>query len=56
MTAQQEIEQLEQRHHLLEEKIHDESTRPSPDDLKISAMKKEKLRIKDQIQQLQSMH
>lgn len=56
MTAQQDIEHLEERHHRLEEQIQSESTRPSPDDLKISAMKKEKLRIKDQLQQLQSLH
>lgn len=56
MTSQQDIEQLEQRHHRLEEEINSESTRPSPDDLKISAMKKEKLRIKDQIQHLQALH
>lgn len=56
MTAQQDIELLQQRHHHLEEEIQSEATRPSPDDLKITAMKKEKLRIKDQIQHLQATH
>lgn len=54
MTAHQEIEHLQERHHHLEEEIQSENARPSPDDLKISALKKEKLRIKDQIQLLQT--
>tara|TARA_R110002167_G_scaffold222576_3_gene427519 strand:- start:246 stop:416 length:171 start_codon:yes stop_codon:yes gene_type:complete len=54
MTPNRDIELLQQRHHHLEDQIRNEATRPARDDLKINALKKEKLRIKDQMQQLQS--
>ena len=47
------VEELLQRHHELEDLIDRENGRPVPDDLKISTLKKEKLRIKDELLKLQ---
>ena len=49
MDVEKEIELLRQRHHKLDVEIEEENTRPAPDGLKISALRKEKLRIKDKI-------
>lgn len=54
MDAEKEIELLRQRHHKLDMEIEEENTRPAPDGLKISALKKEKLRIKDKIALLET--
>lgn len=40
---------LENHHKNLEAKIGNELNRPAPDSVKISALKKEKLRVKDQL-------
>ena len=49
MDVDNEIELLRQRHHKLDVEIEEENARPAPDGLKISALKKEKLQIKDKI-------
>ena len=54
MSVKSRIDELRNRHHLLEGKIEAESTHVVPDEIKISALKKEKLKIKDLIQQLQT--
>jgi len=54
MSVHAEIDDLRDRHHLLDGEIETENTQPSPDETKISALKKQKLKIKDLIQQLQS--
>lgn len=40
---------LENHHKSLENKIDNELSRPAPDTIKVSALKKEKLRIKEQL-------
>lgn len=45
---------LENHHKVLETRIKEELTRPSPDSLKIGALKKEKLRIKEQLDAIQT--
>ncbi len=43
------IEALKAKHASLESAIHQESTRPHPDDDALCSLKKRKLRIKDEI-------
>ena len=54
MSEQTEIDDLRDRHHLLDGEIEAENTQSTPDEIKISALKKQKLKIKDLIQQLES--
>ena len=54
MSVKSQIDELRNRHHLLDGEIEAESTQVAPDEIKISALKKEKLKIKDLIQQLQT--
>lgn len=54
MTDDPRIEALKARHHSLEQTIADEEARPLPDDLHIAELKKQKLRIKDEIAMLSS--
>ena len=53
MSALIDIDDLRHRHHSLDGQIEDENALLPPDELKISALKKEKLVIKDLIQQLE---
>ena len=46
------LAELSLRHQSLEETIEAEVSRPSSDDIKIAALKKEKLRLKDEIEKL----
>ena len=45
----QSVESLDKKHHDLEEEILAEEQHPYPDQFKINELKKEKLRIKDEI-------
>ena len=45
----QNVESLDQKHHELEEAIIEEEQHAYPDQFKINELKKEKLRIKDEI-------
>ena len=53
MSVQIEISDLRDRHHLLDGEIEVENTQITPNETKISALKKQKLQIKDLIQQLE---
>lgn len=46
------LEVLSSKHRLLEEKLEQALSSPSASDVEIAAIKREKLRIKDQIQRL----
>jgi len=52
MNIETHVENLERKHAVLENLIGLESTRPLPDFVKITQMKKQKLRIKEQLGQL----
>ena len=52
MNLDVRIEQLRNQHQTLEDEIYQEMARPAPDDLKVRALKARKLRIKDEIAQL----
>ncbi len=52
MTTDAHILQLRDKHSHLHRKIEEEEQRPVPDSLRISEMKRAKLRIKDEIVEL----
>lgn len=49
MSLEERIEALKNRHQALEAAIQEETNRPHPDDYEIASLKKQKLRIKDEI-------
>lgn len=49
---EQRIEALKTRHQTLDAMIQQELTRPHPDDIEITCLKKEKLRIKDELSRI----
>ncbi len=49
MSMEERVASLKAKHEALENKIQEEEARPHPDDLAIHNLKKEKLRIKDEI-------
>ncbi len=49
MTADERIASLLSKHAAIDHAIEEENQRPHPDDLRIVELKREKLRIKDQI-------
>ena len=53
MSQQDRIEALKEKHALLERAIDEESHRPLPDQAAIHDLKRQKLRIKDEIYQLE---
>ena len=54
MSVAEKIEALRVRHKELEARIEEEASRPLPDEIEIQTLKKQKLRIKDEIAQLQA--
>lgn len=53
MSLQDRIESLRARHHALEDAIDQEIHRPLPNDDLLHDLKRQKLRIKDEIAQLE---
>ena len=53
MTLAGHLAELSEKHRSLELKIQEEMASPSADDLQINRLKKEKLRIKDEMIKLQ---
>ncbi len=54
MALQGHIQELSEKHKKLEQRIHDEMAHPDWDEAQVAALKKEKLRIKDELLRLQS--
>lgn len=52
MNVEARVESLQQMHHDLEEAIKVENQRPMPDSSVLSDLKRQKLRIKDEIARL----
>lgn len=50
---QNHLKALYARHGIIEAKIHGEQCRPSPDSLRVRALKKMKLKLRDQIRTLE---
>ncbi len=49
MQTDERLDSLNDKHATLERAIEAENLRPHPDDIRISELKREKLRIKDEI-------
>ncbi len=49
MGLEERVESLKVKHQALEAAIEEENSRPYPDDLHLVSLKKQKLRIKDQL-------
>jgi len=52
MASEDRVEALRMRHAALESELKLEAQRPSPDDIVVAGIKKEKLRLKDEINRL----
>lgn len=52
MAVENRIDSLRTQHADLEDQIHDESTKPMPDDARLAELKRQKLRVNDEIQRL----
>ncbi len=49
MGLEERVESLKVKHQILEAAIEEENSRPHPDDLHLVTLKKQKLRIKDEL-------
>ncbi len=49
MQTDESLDSLRDKHASLERAIEEENLRPHPDDIRISQLKREKLRIKDEM-------
>ena len=54
MALDTHVNELSDKHSVLDKKIENEMARPSADDIKISNLKREKLRLKDKIERLKA--
>lgn len=52
MGLESHIQQLSEKHRRLEESIADEMAHPGHDELKVSALKRQKLRLKEELERL----
>ncbi len=53
MALEAHLAELNEKHRKLDEALHQELQHPSTDPLKITELKKQKLRLKEEIQRLQ---
>ena len=56
MSLSTHLEQLREKHQTLSKKIEEEQKRPGSDDLVITAMKRQKLMLKEEITRLATEH
>lgn len=54
MSLENHLKELSNRHQKLDEALHEEQKRPSIDTLKITGLKREKLKLKEEIQALKN--
>ena len=54
MSVDERIDALKAKHQALENAIEQENSRPLPDDVTIVSLKKQKLRIKDELASISS--
>ena len=54
MTVAEHVDALRAKHATLKQAVEEENLRPHPDDLRIAELKREKLRLKDEIAQLEA--
>ncbi len=56
MSLSSHLEQLREKHQTLSKKIEEEQKRPGSDDLVVTAMKRQKLMLKEEITKLSTQH
>ena len=57
MAIEARIRELDSRHEALDRTIQDESSRPAADELRLRELKRRKLRLKEELEQLKGrMH
>ncbi len=56
MTMAEHVDALREKHIALKEAVDLETQRPHPDEFRLAELKREKLRIKDEIAELESTH
>lgn len=54
MSIAGHLDSLKRKHSVLEEKIADVSARPMPDQSQVTMLKREKLRLKEQIEKIEA--
>jgi len=52
MALQNDLSELERKHQALKREIKDEMSHPGADDIKVATLKRRKLQLKDEIEQL----
>ena len=52
MSVSSHLEELQKRHHALSQQVEEAQRQPGFDDLQITRLKKEKLKIKEEIERL----
>ena len=52
MSLSSHLQELQKRHHALEVRVEEAQRSPGTDDLEITRLKKEKLKIKEEIERL----
>lgn len=56
MSVSAHLDQLAQRHASLEKALDEEAHRPHPDEMRIAQIKREKLKLKDEMERLRTQH
>jgi len=56
MASAERIESLQTKHARLQMEIDTEAHRPHPDETHLAALKREKLRVKDEIERMRRLH
>ncbi|MAI91158.1 DUF465 domain-containing protein [Ponticaulis sp.] len=56
MSLENHLQELSARHKKIDDALKEELKRPSSDTLKMTRMKREKLKLKEEIQSLQGEH
>ncbi len=56
MSVESHLEQLREKHRGLDARIRDEERRPGVSSTEITALKREKLLVKEEIQRLSELH
>ncbi len=54
MTVAEHVEALRDKHAVLKKAVEEENLRPHPDEFRIADLKRQKLRIKDEIARLEA--
>ena len=54
MSMASHLTALEQKHKTLEQQLEDELSRPSADDVRVRELKRQKLKLKDEITRIRS--